>query len=53
MNTRLRMLPHGFFAGLLLALLLMAPLFLAIVIDVASNDDPQRIAAKASPDTQP
>jgi hypothetical protein len=41
-------MPHGLLAGIFLALLLMAPLFLAITLDVLSNDDPQRVASKAA-----
>jgi hypothetical protein len=52
MNQRPSMLPRGFWAGLLLALVLIAPLFVAIVIDVRS-DDPQRVAAQMPASTAP
>jgi hypothetical protein len=41
-------MPPGLLVGVLLALLLMAPLFLAITLDVLSNDDSQRIAARTT-----
>ncbi len=41
-------MPQGLLAGVLLALLLMAPLFLAITLDVLSSDDSQRVAARAT-----